>query len=278
MRYYALFIGYPRSGHTLIAALLDAHPRMAFANGLDATAHLALGFNVEQLAALSISNSRKFTRHGRRSNGFDYAVPGGWHGRWDRLEVIGDKSGDLFSAHLVDNPELMDSTLEILGERGRFIHVVRNPYDCISTIASRGKMSLAEATDTFFALSAANQRARSMIPASAWRDVYLEDLIGQPADELAKLCRFLGQSADPAYLDNCAQLVFDSPRRSRDAARWTPKLIAHAAARMRPFDWLSGYDFEQTGRNQLAVPLRPRPSVRQTLEPIKMPNRAVALN
>ena len=33
VRTYCMFIGYPRSGHTLVAALLDAHPDMVVCTG-----------------------------------------------------------------------------------------------------------------------------------------------------------------------------------------------------------------------------------------------------
>ncbi len=40
---FLFFIGYPRSGHTLIGSLLDAHPEMVIAHELKAFAELEKG-------------------------------------------------------------------------------------------------------------------------------------------------------------------------------------------------------------------------------------------
>jgi len=247
LRHYALFIGYPRSGHTLVAALLDAHPRMLFANGLDVARYVAERFTDRQIAALSIWNSLRFTRHGRQSNGFDYSVPHGQHGSWEALDVVGDKSGDLLSARLAKNPELLPEVLRTFEARTRFIHVVRNPFDCIATIAARDGIDLRHAADGFFALCEANLRARAQIPSSAWQTVSLEQLIERPAETVAGLCRFLGQDAGERYLAGCRRLLFPSPRRSRDRVDWNPRLVADIESRSRSFDWLKGYDFERSG-------------------------------
>jgi len=247
MRHYALFIGYPRSGHTVVAALLDAHPRMLFANGLDVAAYISNGFTAAQVAGLSIWNSMRFTRSGRRSNGFSYTVPNGSHGRWEALEVIGDKSGDLLSSRLTREPGLIVDLLIEFGAKARFIHVIRNPFDCIATIAARGRIGLLQATEQFFSLCEANRIARDVVPAGAWQDVYLETLIEHPRPVLASLCAFLGQGAGEAYLDACAELVFSSPRRSRDGVTWPTDLAAEIVQHMQSFPWLREYGFAETG-------------------------------
>jgi hypothetical protein len=243
LRYYGLFIGYPRTGHTLLASLLDAHPRMAFANGLDAARYFIAGFSVREVAVLSIWNARRFTLRGRRSTGYNYVVPGGWHGRWDRLEVVGDKSGDLLSARLVQDPGAMARILERLGDQGRFVSVLRNPYDTITTMATRARSSLREATDEFLTLCVANERARAQIPAEAWLDVRHEALVAQPRETLRSVVEFFGQSADDAYLDACMQLIFPQPRRTREQVEWTGAMKRYVSDNLDRYPWFSGYAF-----------------------------------
>lgn len=248
LRHFGLFIGYPRSGHTLVAALLDAHENMLFANGLDATEYLASNFGLWEVAALSIWNSSRFTRHGRRSNGYDYNVPNGLHGHWQRLEVIGDKSGDLFSYRLQHQPELLDMVLEKLGTMVRFVHVVRNPYDCISTMSSRGRISLRNAADEFFGLCDANARARLAIPGSQWTDIYLEELIRDPDSSIRETCRFFGQECTHSYIDSTSALIFKAPVRSSHHAQWDAGLAREVEARSKNYAWLGGYGLEQAER------------------------------
>jgi hypothetical protein len=255
LRYYGMFIGYPRSGHTLVASLLDAHENMLFSNGLDAAHYLAQGFSVQQVAALSIWNALRFTRHGRRSNGYSYAVPDGWHGRWDALQVVGDKSGDLFSYHLQNDAGILDPVIEGLGALGRFVHVVRNPFDCISSISRRNRISLHAAAAEFFGLCDANARARQAIPAVAWLDVYLEDLIHQPGFSIGALCRFFGQQGAEPHLSRCANLILHAPRRASSEAPWDAALVRETGDRMKAYPWFDGYRFDQAWR-AAAQPVR----------------------
>ena len=59
-----MFVGYPRSGHSLIGSLLDAHPNMLVAHELSALKYLLAGFRKEQIFYLLLENSRAFTRPG----------------------------------------------------------------------------------------------------------------------------------------------------------------------------------------------------------------------
>jgi uncharacterized protein with von Willebrand factor type A (vWA) domain len=69
----------------------------------------------------------------------------------------------------------------------------------------------------------------------------LEDLIADPRRRLSETCRFLGVEPEPAYLDACASIVLDSPRRTRDDAPWTPELSGEVERRAREHVWLAPY-------------------------------------
>src|SRR5829696_1667506 len=90
---YAMFGGYPRSGHSVIGSLLNAHPDMVVAHELNALRYVQAGFSRLQLFSLLLVSDRKFEAHGRTWGRYEYRVPGQWQGRWRRLRVIGDKKG-----------------------------------------------------------------------------------------------------------------------------------------------------------------------------------------
>src|SRR5213594_4458109 len=94
---YCMFIGYPMSGHSLIGALLDAHPNIVIAHELDVLRHIEEGFNKRQIYDLLLENSQISAEagrvSGRKSNVYSYAVPNQWQGRFEKLRVIGDKKG-----------------------------------------------------------------------------------------------------------------------------------------------------------------------------------------
>lgn len=90
---YCLFIGYPRSGHSVVGSFLDAHPDMLFAHQLGDLKYIRGRYGRRQLYYLIVRNSRRFMTNGRVWAGYSYEVPNQWQGRWRNLRVIGDKQG-----------------------------------------------------------------------------------------------------------------------------------------------------------------------------------------
>ena len=132
-----LFIGYPRSGHTLIGSLLDAHPNAVIAHELDFLRFVYAHFFRRQLYALLLENSRKAADQGAFWSGYSYAVPGQWQGRLQRIKVIGDKHGEATTVRLHLSPWLLDRLACVVGRRIKMLHVIRNPFDNIATIARK---------------------------------------------------------------------------------------------------------------------------------------------
>jgi hypothetical protein len=130
---FCMFIGYPRSGHSLIGSLLDAHPNMIIAHEQDLLGHIQAGFGRDQVYYLLLRNSRVFTQAGRTWHGYSYRVPNQWQGRFKRLQVIGDKQAGASTERLGSDPELLKLLQDVIDANIKFVHVVRNPYDMIST-------------------------------------------------------------------------------------------------------------------------------------------------
>jgi len=92
VRRFVMFAGYPRSGHSIVGACLDAHRHAVIAHELDA-AHIVLaGRSRSELFARALERAREFERGGSRG-AYDYRVPHQWQGRLQELRVIGDKRG-----------------------------------------------------------------------------------------------------------------------------------------------------------------------------------------
>jgi hypothetical protein len=241
---YGMFIGYPRSGHSLVGSLLDAHPDVAIAHELDALGFLRAGFSRNQLYALILNNSRQIAAVGRTQTGYDYVVPGGWQGRFRRLQVIGDKRGRTSMTRLRRHPELLDRLVNRVGGRARFIHVVRNPYDNISTISKRTSIPLDEARDLYFSLCSTVTDVKRRVPDGWVIDVRHEDLIADPKTSLKELCTFLRIAPTDAFLDGCASIVLPSPHRSRHDVPWPVPLRGDVERRIAAFRFLQGYSWE----------------------------------
>ena len=98
---FVLFVGHPRSGHTLVAAILDSHPEMIIANEFnllekfqDFTKDPNEDIYSRRLRIFSElhSTSRRQTVFGSRARScrhtYTYNIPGGWQGKYkDKLKV-----------------------------------------------------------------------------------------------------------------------------------------------------------------------------------------------
>ena len=66
---YCMFIGYPRSSHSLMGSLIDAHPNAIIAHEQDVLKYIKYGFTKEALFPLLLRNSEEFTANGRTWTG-----------------------------------------------------------------------------------------------------------------------------------------------------------------------------------------------------------------
>src|SRR4051812_4459196 len=224
LRAYCMFIGYPRSGHSMVGSLLDAHPDAVIAHELDALRYVERGFSRRRLFALIEANARRTARRGRTQTGYSYAVPGAHQGRSETLRVIGDKKGGRSTVRLDERPQLLDALRHTAGLPLRVVHIVRNPYDNIATIARRdaadGLVAPADALDASIERFAGLARAVDAIlarlhPGEVWHARH-EDFLADPRRLLRELCAFVGLDAREDYLEACAAIVHASAHRTRD--------------------------------------------------------------
>ncbi len=241
---FCLFVGYPRSGHSLVGSLVDAHPNAAMAHELDALDFLEHGFSRTQLFHVILENARRFSEHGREWTGYDYSVPGQWQGRCEHVRVVGDKKGGRSVRRLHEEPALIDRLREVVGVPLRFVHVVRNPWDNIATRKRRKPQTdIALLADRHFALVRRVSKLKERVGDDAVLDVRHEDLIADAAETLRRVCAFLGLSASDAYVNAAAGIVYASPRKSRGEVEWPDGLVERIGERAAAVPFLAGYSF-----------------------------------
>jgi hypothetical protein len=250
---YCMFVGYPKSGHSLVGSLLDAHPNAVIGHELDALKYVQAGFSKRRIYQLLLENSRKHVESGREWNTYSYEVPGQWQGRFDKLRVIGDKKGGKSTVRLRSNPELLQRLRDTVGVGIKFVHVIRNPYDNISTML-RDKIGngftgarnrgLRFCIEKYFLRCATVRDLKEGTRDADVFDVRHESFVEDPARHLGGLCRFLGLEYSDGYLKDCASIIFESPSKSRHKVDWDPETIRIVQSRMDEFDFLRGYSYE----------------------------------
>ncbi len=245
---YCMFLGYARSGHSLVGALLDAHPHVIIADQLDALEKIQAGVGKEHLFYLLLQNSRSRVEEGRARGGHSYRIPGQWQGSFTTLKVIGDKKGQRATLRLRQDPELLKKLGEVLGLPIKIFHVIRNPYDNIATKylkrSRHGVVDFRALIEEHFLLCETVKEIKGKIKKHIILDVYHEALIENPAKWIRILCDFLGIDCPDNYLSSCSDVIFSSPNKSRHDVVWSQEEIELVRAKICSFDFLSHYSFE----------------------------------
>jgi hypothetical protein len=239
---FSLYIGYARSGHTLVNSLLNAHPEIVSAHELQVLRFVGQrGIGRNQLYAMLLRRDEQFGELGRRWSGFDYTVPGQYQGRFETLRVVGDKCAGVSTWRIHREPGLLDRLRQLVDVPLRVIHVIRNPYDNIAAMARvRG---LPDATERYAALGQAVDDIRERLSHDELIDVRFEAFTEDPRGSLTELCRFLGVEATEDYLNACAQLVKQG-RRTRDTQDWSAPALAQVNELIASRPVLAGYTFD----------------------------------
>ena len=266
------FAGFPRSGHTLIGSIIDAHPNARIAHELDAIGLLEAGLPLSRIVALMDKGSRAFTAHGRYWNGYCYRVAGAFHHRGHALKVIGDKKGDLAVRRIQARPQLLDHLDRESGWRKPWICVTRNPFDNIATMSLRAGRhydtlrtenpdpaaftvalknaqaagSIAETVsqdqiDIYAALCETVESIRQKTADSDWHALCHTQLAADPRHVLSRLLTFLDLPINETHLTRSAALIHAEPAATRDLISWPLAAREQVARLIERYPFLHQY-------------------------------------
>jgi hypothetical protein len=240
---FVLFIGYPHSGSSMVGSLLNAHPEMVISQEVDVLRYVRPGITRNQLFALVLDGDRRFEGLGRRWMGTDYAVANASQGHFDRLRVIGDKDAGPSARRLGANPRLLDRLRGAVGVPLRVLHISRNPFDNIASMARSRNRPLSEAVDRYGNLSVAVDTVRERLGADELFEVPYESITAQPVAQVRAICDFIGVEAPASFLEACTASVRPGINRSRDDVTWTPEFRNQVEKLIRTRPALRDYTF-----------------------------------
>lgn len=246
---FVFFIGHNKSGTSMIGSLLDAHPNAIVSDEVGAIHYFSHGFNREQVYHLLLRGSRRELMKGRvtarRLTPYSYLVPGQWQGRYKQLTVIGDGRAGSTTSLLSKQPGLLGQLSEILdGTKMRVIQSIRNPFDVISVMMTRGNRSFENSISHFFNSCDALMNLRNKLDSSSLFPVYHEKFVQSPGEQLKQLVGFLGLDPDESYIDACRSIIHDTPVVHRNLVDWNDELIDAVQQRINQYDFLRGYRFD----------------------------------
>lgn len=251
---FVFFVGYGRSGHSIVGSLLDAHPNVIIAHEYNlfrkwkGNKYQNRSFLYNELYRNSYNNAEKGWRSSMKNQkGYTLAVKESWQGSFQELFVIGEKSGAV-TAQTYDNDPFM--FLEILKQLRntvqvpiRVIHVVRNPYDMISTRllyadGNTRKTKVKSSVDMkYTSLRNLSQHVNRTIHviqnvhelfsncSLTTLDVHLADLVVNPEHVMNNLCMFIGVKCSRDYLKKCLDKIYNRQSQTRYMVEWPQDLI-----------------------------------------------------
>lgn len=268
------FAGFPRSGHSVVGSLLDAHPDAVVSHELDLMGLLDLGLSRDEIFSLVCSNSQEFERNGRCWNGFSYQVPAGAGGTSTRPLVLGDKKADWAARRVGEDPALLARLREVVGEvRTAWIVVVRNPFDNVATMSLRKGRAydririkaatpdqfrrrleraqgdrvpaevLPEMVEDYARLCEGVATMKEQVARDDWLEVAHEELVVDPAATLDRLLGFLRLRSTPAVTAGAA-VVHREVNRSRHQVRWPPQAQSRVQELITEHSFLRRYGFD----------------------------------
>ena len=247
---YCLFVGHGRSGHSIVGAMLDAHPDIILSDELDALKYVEMGFTRDQVFSLSVQLAADQARSLRRKSGragqtYSYYVPGQWQGRVRRPRVVGDSRAAGSVKRLTRDAALLGRLRSLMhGTQLRFVQVVRNPFDTIATMMLRTGRSFESAFEEYFHNWDAVDALKPRLRADEFLMVSHESLLRDPRTELRRICSFLNVQCEDGYLEACASILYPAPSRSRDSISWTPEQRSLIQDRMSRIADLRAYSFD----------------------------------
>lgn len=250
---FVMFVGYPRSGHSLIAALLDAHPNIVMGMEWGVIPHLKMGYNQLQIFYSIIHNAKRFrNKENNVWTGYSYKV-NNWQGNFDEIHVIGDKFGGRTAIMFSEEPELLSLVQSKINLPFKYIHVIRNPFDTITTMTKRhfetqrGKAD-PQSIDLLPFIKLYFQRINLVNHLRGEKeihihDLYHEDFIAKPQIGLKDLLNFLEVKYDPDYIQDCVKIVYKEPHKSRMDIEWSDDLVHYVEQLISSYNFLRRYNF-----------------------------------
>jgi hypothetical protein len=242
---FCLFVGYPRSGHSLVGALLNAHRNAVIAHELNAQDLVLAGCSRDALYSRILARASWFNLRGNTSN-YSYQVPGQWQGRFQELRVIGDKRGGAVTRGLAAHDDLLERVRALVGVPLRLIHMVRNPFDNISAISTWNRLSLEDSVEFYFRHCRTTSTLGERCRPGELLTLRHEDVVREPRRALAALCEFLDLEPDPDFVEACRRIVFPEPTYSRRRIAWPAGVVRDVEMQAREHPHLAGYRFEIT--------------------------------
>ena len=276
---FVFFIGYTRSGHTIVSSVLDANPNVVIGQEFKMF-RMALLHNHKELINKSYLFNQLYWKSWNESHygvtsvdkvGEHYGVgilsnSYSWHGMYKNLRVIGYKSAASVTGMYRGNPNQFKQVYKQFAHTLKIpihaIHVVRNPYDMIAThfmcksrFRSKGQVSQpSESKDS------ANMLVGSMSKVFWLADGVLDmimdpeldlkvlevhnaDYVRKPAETVKRICAFLEVDCPEGYVQACKEKAYTRVSKTREAVLFPKQMVTEIGQKLKKYPFFRRYAY-----------------------------------
>lgn len=247
MKYFLSFCGYPRSGHTLVAAMLNANPNVLCSNQENFYGDVA---NLDKKTLIETIKKGSLSQF-KSTISIQPVLK-------KEILVMGDKTGHRTVTVLDKSPQNLGMMKDIVGVPIKWIHVVRNPFDNLATWARLNYKNLIkngqDATkheQLDIVIHRYRELNETIVKLKRSEDILTvnhEYVITRMHNTLEEMANFLEISFDPNWRDNVRGTVWKKPRQTRKTIKWTIPQQKAVNQMIEEYPWLDGYVYGGCGR------------------------------
>jgi hypothetical protein len=242
VKYFLMFMGYPRSGHTLVASMLNAHPSVVCSNQM---------FIIQDVDKKNLEGLLSTIETGSSAGYWKPEVKIASPPKTD-LYVVGDKTGHRTVEYLIDNKEQLDNLKKIIPWPIKWVHVVRNPYDCMATwtkknVDNKKKQGIRTPVEEEFKLAfakfkALNEKITGLKKTEDVLTLLHEKVIVNKDHTMQQLCNFLDIEKTGEWRNSVVKTLWKKARITRRQISWTPFMKNSVMNYVvKKYPWMKGY-------------------------------------
>lgn len=239
---FCFFIGYSRSGHSLIGSILDAHKNIIIAHEYNFLDNMCQ--NKDDLFNDLIETSKKQSDKGRKEGKYDYTIKDSYQGKYTKLKVLGDKKGEATTGMLFkDSFILLKAFQQYVKCPIKILHVTRNPFDMLSTNKANNKKGI----NVLLNFIEVNNKIKKVCEDIGIKvlDVNFEKFVKNTKTELKRICNFLNVEYSNEYFNNVNNIINKKLHKSRFEVDWKKEDIEYLENKLKNYKLFEHYKYEE---------------------------------
>lgn len=203
MRDFIIIYGSLRSGTTMLRLMLDAHSRIACPGETD--------FLVDHIDVAADRYDREALEASRIYRASHASIPADVDGKAATEAMIAQLGGDAAGPLMLMQHRGLRTMLRLFPD-AKVVHMLRDPRDVARSAIGMGWAgNVYFGAETWLKTEREWDAAAPLLKPGQVHEVKYEDLVRDPAKELAAICAFAGETYEPAMLGYHASTTYAAP-------------------------------------------------------------------